>query len=73
MLLQVAFTLGCLFTLQIRLVSLRSLQQEFVKREAQGGWEIGEKENDIVIINSIGNWDLAWSCCNFAPRRKACL
>lgn len=45
---------------------------EFIKREAQGGWEIGgEGENDIVIINNLGNWDLPRACCSFAPWRKA--
>lgn len=48
-----------------------SKRREFIKREAQGGCEIGEKENDIVIINNLGNWDLPWSCCNSAPGRKA--
>lgn len=48
-----------------------SKRGEFIKREAQGEWEIGERENDIVIINNLGNWDLPWSCCSFAPRRKA--
>lgn len=36
-----------------------------------GEKERGERENDIVIINNLGNWDLPRPCCSFAPRRKA--